>query len=176
MKIDEKFMNYKLCFVDSEEWAGDPIILYFTELDDVTEQWGDDWNDRPYEHNAGEPYENDYSQPEQGVKNGVGIYPEISIYKLVITGGYNIATPRTGTNNSPYSVEDINKGIVPWLTIKGRNDNVTFVKAGTTLRDTLKALEIIKNNIYVYAYIDLDENLNFDINVKEIYNDRKNSL
>ena len=62
MKIDEKFMNYKLCFVDSEEWAGDPITLYFTELDDVTEQWGDDWNDRPYEHNAGEPYENDYSQ------------------------------------------------------------------------------------------------------------------
>ena len=29
--------------------------MYFTS--DMTAQWGDDWDDRPYEHNAGPPYE-----------------------------------------------------------------------------------------------------------------------
>ena len=66
----EKFLNYKLCYVDSDEYFDAPMTLYFTELEDVTEQWGDDWDDAPYEHNAGTPYENDYSKPEQGVKNG----------------------------------------------------------------------------------------------------------
>lgn len=157
MKIDEKYFNYKLCYVDSEEWSGEPITLYFTELDDISKQWGDDWNDRPYEHNAGEPYEYDYSQPEQGVENGRGIYPKIDIYKIMVAGGYDILTPRTNMTNSPYSVEDINKGTVPWLTIKDRNDNPTFIKAGTTLYDTLKALKILGNSISVYAQTDINE-------------------
>ena len=29
--------------------------MYFTS--DMAAQWGDDWDDRPYEHNAGKPYE-----------------------------------------------------------------------------------------------------------------------
>ncbi len=37
-----------LCYVD-EPWA------YFTPAA-LTDQWGDDWNDTPYEHNAEEPY------------------------------------------------------------------------------------------------------------------------
>ena len=40
-------MIYKLCYVDGNE-------AWFTS--DWKNQWGDDWNDRPYEHNAGSPY------------------------------------------------------------------------------------------------------------------------
>lgn len=40
-------MVYKLCYVDNNE-------AWFTS--DFKHQWGDDWDDRPYEHNAGSPY------------------------------------------------------------------------------------------------------------------------
>lgn len=150
----EEFENYKLCFVDSEsEYAGDDLTLYFTELDDVTKQWGDDWDDAPYEHNAGTPYENDYNQPEQGVKDGRGIYSKIDIFKMVIQGGYNILTPRSNTINSPYTVEDINKGVVPWLTIITEDDKSIFVKAGSTLKEVLEALK--KSRDYLTIYIEL---------------------
>jgi len=41
--------HFKLCLVlDNQAW--------FT-TQDVKLQWGDDWDDAPYEHNAGPPYE-----------------------------------------------------------------------------------------------------------------------
>ena len=147
----EEFLDFKLCYVDdNSEYPGGDTILYFTELDDVTKQWGDDWDDVPYEHNAEPPYEHDYNQPEQGVKDGRGIYPRIRIYKVMITGGHNIMTPRSKQLNSPYTVEDINKGIVPWLTIMDKKDRAVYVKAGSTLRDTLEALSKSQDYIGVY--------------------------
>lgn len=153
----EKYYNYKLCYVDSEEYIGCPMTLYFTELEDVTKQWGDDWNDRPYEHNAGTPYEYDYEAPEQGVENGRGIYPKIDIYKIMIESCYNIMTPRTNKLNSQYSVEDINKGIVPWLTILNKDDTTSYVKAGTTLKETIELLRAGQDNIEIYTLL-RDEN------------------
>ena len=50
----ESMKDLKLCFIDNEI-----NCAYFTEKD-VTEQWGDDWNDAPYEYNAEPPYEYDY--------------------------------------------------------------------------------------------------------------------
>lgn len=41
--------KYKLCHVERN-------FAYFTRLP-LDEQWGDDWNDAPYEHNAGTPYD-----------------------------------------------------------------------------------------------------------------------
>ena len=38
----------RLCYLENN-------IMYFTS--DIKNQWGDDWDDRPYEHNAGKPYE-----------------------------------------------------------------------------------------------------------------------
>lgn len=39
-----KPQDFKLCYVDDG-------FAYFTTKP-LTEQWGDDWNDAPYEHNA----------------------------------------------------------------------------------------------------------------------------
>lgn len=78
----------KLCYV----YNGD---AYFTDAPLTGEGmvWGDDWNDAPYEHNAGTPY--NYSQ------------------MVKFSGPFD--EPKDGHYNSPYSVEEINAGRAPWL-------------------------------------------------------------
>jgi hypothetical protein len=83
-----------LCFVRGD-WA------YFT-TQPLEDQWRDDWNDAPYEHNAGCPYE---------WTEGRG--PRYEIVKVAFEGP--LAAPCEGTNNSSYSVESINAGAVAWL-------------------------------------------------------------
>lgn len=141
----------KLCYIDQADEYSKQLELYFTEQD-LDKQWGDDWDDAPYEHNAGLPYENDYNQSEQGVENGVGIYPKINIYKVILEPKdwkIRFITPRTGTINSNYSVEDINKGVVPWLVIKEGNKIKEKIMAGTTYNEFL---EIYKKNYSLIVY------------------------
>ena len=130
-------MNLKLCFIDDEK-----SCAYFTEKE-VTEQWGDDWNDAPYEHNAEPPYEYDYDAPEQGVKNGAGIYPKITIEKIFFELPCYYNVPRTNYLNSPYSVEDINKGVVAWIW----TDNFKLF-AGTTIEEFIATIQNNGGKIY----------------------------
>lgn len=123
-------MKLKLCYVDDER-----SCAYFTEKE-VTEQWGDDWDDAPYEHNAGDPYQYDYDQPEQGVENGRGIYPKISIKKVFFELPTFYKVPRSGYLNSPYSVEEINKGVIAWIW----NDDFAMF-AGTTMNEFINTIE-----------------------------------
>jgi hypothetical protein len=91
-----------LCYVE-DCWA------YFTDKP-LAEQWGDDWNDAPYEHNAGEPYE----------------YAE----RLAFEGEFD--QPCTNQCNSSYSVERINAGAIPWLvTSRWSSGKVVSIPAGT---------------------------------------------
>lgn len=71
---------------------------FFTEKE-VSEQWGDDWGDRPYEHNAGEPYPDD----------------EYGIYKVFFEGPFETPAQKASCGNSKYSVEMINRGDIAWL-------------------------------------------------------------
>ena len=87
-----------LCYV-SEPWA------YFTTAD-IFDQWGDDWNDAPYEHNAGDPYEWHPYMAERGVE-------AYTLFKVAFDGPWE--TPSSYELNSAYSVEDINHGKVAWL-------------------------------------------------------------
>ena len=86
-----------LCYV-SEPWA------YFT-TQALADQWGDDWNDAPYEHNAGTPYGDHKTSESQE--------PRWRIYKIAWEGPFE--TPSSWGFNSPYSVETINRGAVPWI-------------------------------------------------------------
>jgi hypothetical protein len=81
--------DFKLCYI-----SGD--FAYFT-TQDISKQWGDDWNDAPYEHNAGTPYEG----TEWAIKR---LYFEAHLLK-----------PCDYHQNSPWSVERINAGEEPWL-------------------------------------------------------------
>jgi hypothetical protein len=78
-----------LCFVSGDS-------AYFTPRP-LSEQWGDDWDDAPYEHNAGMPS-----------TDGVEIVCVKWESELLVE-------PKDGFTNSPYTVEQINRGDVPWL-------------------------------------------------------------
>lgn len=82
------------------------LYAYFTPLD-LTEQWGDDWNDFPYEHNAGIPYDhgNDYNKKINILMIPFYVPEEFSY----------LPKDRSSGGNSPFSVRDINMGAIPWI-------------------------------------------------------------
>ena len=103
----------RLCYVDDEE-----MIMYFTNapMDVVT---GDDWNDRPYEHNADSPY-------SEFVECRV-VYNDCGVFSY----------PRAGHLNSPYSVDDINGGAIPWVRYRNHGN----IKAGDTIIEITNKLK-----------------------------------
>lgn len=108
-----------LCYI-SGNWA------YFTtrELD---QQWGDDWNDAPYEHNAGDPYD----------WRGGG-EPKWQIIRVAFLTNLETPASLAPGANSAYSVEMINKRIVPWLMpdpFSVHSGNIESIWAGTTLSE-----------------------------------------
>ena len=120
--------QYKLCYVDEN-------ILYFT--DNFANQWGDDWDDAPYEYNASEPYERKYYteyDDEWCVKNGKGNIRKIAFDRY---DGYYIKQPKDGFCNSPYSVEAVNKKAVPWL----YNEEAAALFAGATMAEAKRWLK-----------------------------------
>lgn len=96
-----------LCYVSG-------ACAYFT-TQALADQWGDDWDDAPYEHNAGGPY---HWRPEkwdrelrQNVPNDEPRWDITVVYFEA-----DLAQPCDGGGlNSPYSVQDINAGRTPWL-------------------------------------------------------------
>lgn len=80
------FDSAKLVYVDQKD-----NVAYFSSDPDVS---GDDWNDAPWEYNAGVPSHWDVQ---------VGWFG----------GGFE--RPGQESPNSMYSVDDINAGKVPWL-------------------------------------------------------------
>ena len=108
---------YKLCYVSDG-------VLYFTNKE-LSVQWGDDWNDHPYEHNAGEPYSD---SPEQ-------------IKKFMFYG--NFAMPHEKYQyNSPYSVQEINQKVVPWLWKIQGWDNLPniYIFAGDSISTVMRKI------------------------------------
>lgn len=92
----------KLKIIDFETF-GNVIKLYLGDIND-NEYWGDDWDDRPYEHNAGEVY--------QGyIKGQIEIaFPSfISVCDPKDDWHYNC--------NSPFSKEDFKNVKAPCLVI-----------------------------------------------------------
>lgn len=134
MSMNYNDNEYRLCYVEDN-------IMYFT--DNFAGQWGDDWNDAPYEHNAGTPY-----QTEERAE-ALERYPDINKshgnirYVAYVNERWpNVAeTPaETAHDNSPYSVEDINAGAAAWLSIPKRR---TYLMAGATVE---KAIAWCKEN------------------------------
>ena len=62
--------NFRLCYIESHCYEIDDrgfasndgnkhLHLFFTNCN-INLQWGDDWGDKPYEYNAGQPYSEHY--------------------------------------------------------------------------------------------------------------------
>ena len=127
-------MDFTLCYVKLP-W------VYFT-TQDIDKQWGDDWNDAPYEYNAGEPYlpglkyygdgrvekvEEDWN------KDGT---PKWEIKKVAVYG--DVSEPADSFSNHSYSVSGINNGACAWLTINKYDNDTVYLQAGTTYQEFLK--------------------------------------
>ena len=149
--------DWKLCYVENS-WA------YFT-TQELSEQWGDDWDDSSYESNAGQPYEPCWhNEPENlscehrgGVKPGELCWcagckkdwnkdgtPRWFVAKVAFDG--NFIQPCSYTVNSPWSVKDINSGAVAWL----RGDEVT-IHAGCSLDDFALLIKKGGGDVYLKA-------------------------
>lgn len=114
--------DYKLCYLRAP-WA------YFTKLS-LKKQTGDDWNDAPYDCNAGTPYSDD---PDQ-------------IKKLAFE--VDLQEPADYAYNSPYSVDMINSGLVPWLCDYYGNNHDTKIMAGCLYEDFIKIVLSHGGEIY----------------------------
>ena len=100
-----------LCYIDGNR-------AFFT-TQPLADQWGDDWDDAPYEHNAGDPYTPlvyhyaDGTQKKADRDWNADGTPKWTILTVEFTG--SVRRPCDGMLNSPYSVQQINAGAVPWL-------------------------------------------------------------
>ena len=118
-----------LCYVDPWNHDGQHIAYFTTRA--LLEQWGDDWNDAPYDCNAGTPYLWD---PEwDGQRHG---HDRWTVYRAEFTGPFD--TPAGVAFNTPFCVHDINSGVIAWLwaTVAGDDRRVperVVIPAGTTL-------------------------------------------
>ena len=97
-------------------------LAYFTTLP-LDEARGDDWNDAPYEHNAGPPY-------------GDAEHP---VYKLYYDG-WTETPAQIANGNSRYSVDDINAGFIPWLTPLKYGSQTELIFAGTPITTFIAAI------------------------------------
>jgi hypothetical protein len=151
----QKYLKYKLCYIDeTSEYQDSVKTLYFSELE-PEEMWGDDWDDAPYEHNAGTPYTNNYEKPIEGHPNE---YEQIDTIQVIMTNDYypEIRTPRTGKLNSQFTVKDINQKVTPWLSIVD-GDDTTHIQAGTTLEEFLFIANRYKKDLSLYVQYKLED-------------------
>jgi hypothetical protein len=132
-----------LCYVD-EHWA------YFT-TQSLQKQWGDDWDDKPYEHNAGDPYAPNcfhYSDERGSVKNpqdwNKDGTPKWEIIKVAWDGYFS--PPCEGHLNSTWSVKDINHKCIPWLSRP--YDKPLNIWAGTSLSKFKKLIREGGGSVY----------------------------
>ena len=114
-----------LCYVDGNR-------AYFT-TDTLENQWGDDWDDAPYEHNAGCPY-----------------CMEGQLIGMVFFDGPFETPADLGRGNSNYSVQMINRGSIAWLAPERWSDspNAKPIMAGTKYRDFVKLVKLAGGNVY----------------------------
>lgn len=118
--IREEQMQFGLCYVRYGR-------AYFSNKK-PTEVWGDDWNDAPYEHNAGNPY----------MDKGEFV---------VVAWDAKLEEPGDICGNSPYSVEHINHGTVPWL--REWEPGGVKIWAGTTLEEFIRLVMRVGGRVFV---------------------------
>lgn len=123
------------------------LYAYFTPLS-LDEQWGDDWDDAPYECNAGEPYDTvtDEVEERDGWKFVTKSHDIVIVRVPFIVKSWNTMFPKDYGYNSPFCVRAINHGAVAWM-YDNINDKYVVINAGDSPQVFVEKLkEIEKNN------------------------------
>lgn len=160
-----KYSDYKLCYIDDipqtfsgydevdKEWVDisnfeyeegkQEYYAYFTPVS-LADQWGDDWDDYPYNHNAEPPYDSSYKEKDEH-----GNWKEYEIIRVpfYVPGSCVYFAKDWGYGNCPFSVKDINAGAVAWLYYTGPEDKScrgsVVVKAGDNPFEFVEKIEKI---------------------------------
>lgn len=151
----------RLCYVEDG-------FAYFT-TQRLADQWGDDWNDAPYEHNAGTPYEwreelglgcrcfdlfgfLSFAGGECGTPRHEPTPPvrEWRIEKVAYDGDISTPADLAGLN-SRYSVQDINARRVPWLQTGPWAKRRVRIWAGASLEAFSAGVSMAGGTVYVDA-------------------------
>lgn len=133
--------DLNLCYVEPP-WA------YFTSAP-LDEQWGDDWDDAPWQHNAGPPYDHNGQTIKKVAYQGI-LYPPGEGPRIEYDG-----IESTGRNGNFVSVEDMNRGdrSVPWLVevqLQGREIGVGVeIHAGVSLTEFIELVETAGGQVYL---------------------------
>ena len=121
--------KFKLCYISGN-------FAWFTTAP-LDEQWGDDWNDAPYEHNAGHPYE--WAKHRE--------MPEYKLMKLAFYSD-DLETPEEiAGQNSLYSVQAINGKVTAWLSNRWGKP-VVAIHAGVTPEDFIKVVKETGGDVF----------------------------
>lgn len=117
---------YRLCYVEPP-WA------WFTTCR-LDQQWGDDWDDAPYEHNSGRPYEFYQYMESRGVER-------YDLVKVAYDSAWFQTPAQKAGNNSAYSVKTINNLETPWLTYtKWPDGGDVNIWAGISVEEFIKTI------------------------------------
>lgn len=127
--------EYKLCYVDGQK-------AWFT--DNFEKQWGDDWNDNPYECNAGEPYDHWYEKIPHNPPIYKKEYKEHKIELKTLYFETHDWAEQKPCDMGRFSVEDINKGTVAWVHTDKFN-----ILAGTEMEEFIKIIKENGGKIYM---------------------------
>lgn len=122
-----------LCYV-SGDWA------YFT-TQPLSKQWGDDWDDAPYEHNAEAPY-----TPHA---KSQGQWDIVKVAFEVMLAQPNEDEYMERVLNSRYSVQDINDKRIAWLRPSVfSKEGSQPIYAGDTLREFIDKIHLAGGEVY----------------------------
>lgn len=127
--------EYKLCYVDGQK-------AWFT--DNFEKQWGDDWNDKPYECNAEEPYDHWYEEIPHNPPVYEKKYKEHKIELKTLYFETHDWAEQKPCDMGRFSVEDINKGTVAWVHTDKFN-----ILAGTEMEEFIKIIKENGGKIYM---------------------------
>ncbi len=116
----KKDKEFRLCYFRDN-------VLYFT--DNFEHQWGDDWNDEPYDCNAGDPYEWNDEEDEDWNEN----HGHLRYIGIKSDGWLKVTGCLGDPYNVRYSVEEINKGVVAWL----YSDKAGGLHGGATMEEAI---------------------------------------
>lgn len=127
--------KYKLCYIDGNK-------AWFT--DNFEKQWGDDWNDKPYDCNAGYPYESwsELIEDNPDIWKRKWKHHQIKLKTLYFeTKDWCEKQPH---EMGSFSVEEINKGAVAWI----YTDKYS-IYAGTEMDNFIKTIEEYGGRVYL---------------------------
>ena len=131
--LPQNVSDYRLCYVDRNDDKVDKdedithygYQLYFTTAL-MKDQWGDDWDDAPYDLNASDPYDTHRIDGER-------VEHIILVLQIWVKAEDWLMMPLDFSYNS-FAVSDINSGAVAWLykPAEGKSCNGISVHAGMT--------------------------------------------